>query len=97
MHHPQWWSRGGKTNTDNLIGICPRCHHLVHRNLLNITPLGQGGFDFTNTDNRPLLTAYRQRQITHRENWHIRRTGAGLRQRRTTRLENTKTLAPSRT
>ena len=91
MHHPTWWSRGGKTSLDNLIGICSRCHHLVHRNLLTITALGQGGFEFTNKDNRPLLNAYRHRRDTHRENWHIRHTANDIRQRRTQRLENTRT------
>ncbi len=86
MHHPTWWSRGGKTKTDNLVGICPRCHHLVHRNLLIVTPMGQGRFDFTNKDNRPLLKAYRQRQSAHREDWHIRRTAHDVRQRQTQRL-----------
>ena len=91
MHHPTWWSRGGKTNTDNLIGICPRCHQLVHRGLLNITPHGQGHFDFTHTGNRPLLAAYRHRRDTHNENWHIRQTAHHVRQRHTSRLENTRT------
>ena len=91
MHHPIWWSRGGKTNTDNLIGICPRCHQLVHRNLLIITPHGQGHFEFANSDNRLLLKAYRQRRDIHRENWHIRRTASDLGQRRTRRHENLRT------
>ncbi len=82
MHHPIWWSRGGKTNLDNLVGLCPRCHHLVHRGLLTVKPIGQGAFDFTNKDNRPLLAAYRQRQDAHRENWHIRRTANAVRDRR---------------
>ena len=89
MHHPTWWSRGGNTSTDNLIGVCPRCHHLVHRGLLNITPHGQGRFDFTNKDNRPLLKAYRQRQNTHRENWHIRQTAHQHTQRHTQQLAKT--------
>ena len=91
MHHPIWWSRGGKTSTDNLVGICPRCHHLVHRNLLIITPHERGRFEFTNTDNRPLLKAYRQRRDTRRENWHIRRTASDHEHRRSSRLERAKT------
>ena len=101
MHHPTWWSRGGKTNTDNLAGICPRPgvppqrrvaageHQLVHRNLLIITPHGQGRFEFANSDNRPLLNAYRLRRNTHRENWHIRQTAHNVRQRHAQRLART--------
>ena len=29
-HHLQWWSTGGPTNADNLIGLCWYHHHLVH-------------------------------------------------------------------
>ena len=91
IHHPTWWSRGGKTNTDNLIGICPRCHQLVHRKLLIITPHGQGRFEFTNTDNRPLLVAYRQRRDTHNENRHLRQTAHGPQQRHAPRLQTLRT------
>lgn len=91
MHHPTWWSRGGTTSTDNLLGICPRCHHLVHRGLLTIAPLGHGRFDFTNRDNRPLLKAYRQRQTAHREDWHIRKTTHDIRQRHNRHTENMRT------
>lgn len=91
MHHPTWWSRGGKTSIDNLIGICSRCHHLVHRNLLVITPRGQGQFQFANADNRPLLKSYRQRRDIHRENWHIRRTARDQERRHTQRFENLRT------
>ena len=36
IHHVTWWSRGGPTDLDQMIGLCVRCHHLVHRELLNI-------------------------------------------------------------
>lgn len=87
MHHATWWSRGGKTSIDNLIGICPRCHHMVHRDLLIITPRGRGRFEFTNRNNQPLHDAYRKRRDIHRENWHLRRTAHGLSQRRSERLQ----------
>jgi len=91
MHHPTWWSRGGKTSIDNLVGICPRCHQLVHRNLLIITSQDQGQFEFTNVDNRPLLKAYRHRRDIHRENWHIRRIAQRVDERRSPRLEHLRT------
>ncbi|MGB9012304.1 MAG: DUF222 domain-containing protein, partial [Aeromicrobium sp.] len=27
IHHVVWWSRGGPTDLDNLVGLCSRCHH----------------------------------------------------------------------
>ncbi|MGH1564071.1 DUF222 domain-containing protein [Mumia sp. DW29H23] len=31
MHHLDWWHRDfGRTDLDDLLGLCPRCHHLVH-------------------------------------------------------------------
>ncbi len=36
IHHVTWWSHGGRTDLDQMIGLCVRCHHLVHRERLNI-------------------------------------------------------------
>ena len=36
-HHVIWWSRGGPTDLDNLIGLCRKCHTLVHTDRLTIT------------------------------------------------------------
>jgi len=36
IHHIIWWSHGGTTDLDNLIGLCPRCHHAVHRGVMTI-------------------------------------------------------------
>src|SRR5680860_77288 len=47
IHHVAWWSKGGTTILDNLIGLCSRCHHLLHRELIHITADGHGGFEFT--------------------------------------------------
>ncbi|GAA1728909.1 HNH endonuclease [Aeromicrobium alkaliterrae] len=54
IHHSTWWSNGGTTDLDGLIGLCTRCHPLVHRGLLVIEALGQGQFDLTSRDGRPL-------------------------------------------
>ncbi|MBW9214321.1 DUF222 domain-containing protein [Mumia sp. zg.B53] len=36
LHHIDWWHRDhGTTDVDNLIGLCPRCHHLLHAGLLH--------------------------------------------------------------
>jgi hypothetical protein len=61
IHHVTWWSHGGSTDLDQMIGLCVRCHHLVHRELLTIEPDGQGQFDFTTKHGRPLERATRPR------------------------------------
>lgn len=73
IHHVIWWSRGGQTNIDLLIGICSACHHLVHRGLLVITGDATTGFTFTDRDNRALKREFRDRVARHRENWQIRK------------------------
>jgi hypothetical protein len=86
IHHTVWWSHGGPTDLDLLIGLCVRCHHLHHRGMLNITGDAVNGFRFTDRDNRPLLAAYRRRLATYRENYLIRKTAASVRRRRDHRL-----------
>ena len=82
IHHSVWWSHGGSTDLDQMVGLCVRCHHLLHRGLLHVTANGRGGFSFTNSDNRPLRRAYRERVAAHRETARIRRVARDLRARR---------------
>jgi hypothetical protein len=35
-HHLTWWSRGGRTDLDNLIGLCRKCHSLIHSGRLDL-------------------------------------------------------------
>ena len=77
IHHTTWWSNGGKTDLDGLIGICQTCHTLVHRGLLVIEALGQGRFDLTTRDGRPINLAQRR---TTRD--HLRRIRKAARQTR---------------
>ena len=35
-HHVIWWSRGGPTDLDNLVGLCRKCHTLVHAGRLEL-------------------------------------------------------------
>lgn len=35
-HHITWWSQGGRTDVDNLIGLCRKCHTLVHAGRLDL-------------------------------------------------------------
>jgi hypothetical protein len=38
VHHIEYWSDGGLTDLANLIGLCPRCHALVHQGYVTIDP-----------------------------------------------------------
>ena len=64
IHHSVWWSQGGPTDLDLLVGLCVRCHHLLHRGLLNITGNAVDGFEFTNKLHRPIR---RRRRIHYRQ------------------------------
>lgn len=86
IHHVIWWSNGGPTDLDLLVGLCVRCHHLLHRGLLNIRGNAHDGFQFTNHDNRPLLRAYRQRQANWRERYELHKVAVGMARRREERL-----------
>jgi len=86
IHHTIWWSNGRPTDLDLLIGMCVRCHHLLHRGMLNIKGDAATGYTFTNQDNRPLLAAYRHRRTAWREDYEIRRTAAAVKRNRDTRL-----------
>ncbi len=35
-HHLIWWSNGGPTDLDNLIGLCRKCHTLIHTGRLQL-------------------------------------------------------------
>ncbi|QGG40657.1 HNH endonuclease [Aeromicrobium yanjiei] len=64
VHHSVWWSLGGRTDLDQLVGLCVRCHHLVHRGLLHVAGNAVDGFEFTNRHQRPVRrrrrTGYRR-------------------------------------
>lgn len=85
VHHVVWWSNGGPTDLDNLIGLCSRCHHLVHRDLLTIRSSDDGRFDFSSRDGRTLIEQYRRRRDIHREAIHIHQMDVAIRRRRAER------------
>ncbi|MCR4512610.1 HNH endonuclease [Aeromicrobium sp. 50.2.37] len=62
IHHVEYWSHGGTTDLKNLIGLCPRCHALVHQGHFTIDPT-------THEIGRTLRT--------HRTGRHIRIARAG--------------------
>ena len=49
VHHVEYWSNGGPTDLANLVGLCPRCHALVHQGHVTIDPV-------THQTHRTLLT-----------------------------------------
>lgn len=63
IHHVIWWSLGGPTDLDLLVGLCVRCHHLLHRGRLTITGNAVDGFEFTNHVGKSLR---RRRRIDYR-------------------------------
>jgi hypothetical protein len=91
IHHVVWWKRGGPTDVDLMVGLCIRCHHLVHRDLLRVRADGVGGFAFSNKDNRPMLAAHRERVRAHRELGHLRRVTREVNRRREEHLTNLRT------
>ncbi|MGJ9412337.1 DUF222 domain-containing protein [Aeromicrobium sp. CF4.19] len=82
IHHAVWWSRGGRTDIDQLVGLCPRCHTLVHRELLIVRALGRGRFDFGRSDGRPLASQPPPARTAHRELGTIRRIARQLQHQR---------------
>ena len=73
IHHVTWWSRGGHTDLDDMVGLCVRCHHLVHRELLSLEGDGRGQFAFTTQAGRPVERGQRPR-IAHRPRDVVRRS-----------------------
>ncbi|CAN5397239.1 hypothetical protein BH09ACT10_BH09ACT10_06480 [soil metagenome] len=46
IHHVVWYSEGGPTDLDLLVGLCRRCHLLIHSKRLFVFTDGHGGFEF---------------------------------------------------
>lgn len=53
-HHLTWWSRGGRTDLDNLLVTCSRCHKLFHEGGWTIEGSANGALVFRRPDGRPL-------------------------------------------
>lgn len=54
VHHVVYWSDGGPTHLDTMIGLCRKCHTLVHADQLVITGTHSTGFQFTSPRGQPL-------------------------------------------
>lgn len=47
VHHVSWWARdGGRTDLDELVGLCGRCHVSIHTARLHVERDGRRGFVF---------------------------------------------------
>ena len=64
IHHVVWWSLGGTTDLDLLVGLCSRCHHLLHRGRLHIAGNAADGFTFATKAGRPIG---RRRRANYRQ------------------------------
>ncbi len=67
IHHLTSWTDGGRTDLSNLVGLCSRCHHLLHRGSLVATADRGGGVCFTTADGRLITDARRRAEHTFRE------------------------------
>ena len=56
IHHIRHWTRGGRTDPDNLCALCPMHHRMVHAGLLTIDgdPTHPDGLSFTDHHGRRL-------------------------------------------
>jgi Domain of unknown function (DUF222)/HNH endonuclease len=55
-HHIEWWSRGGRTDLDNICSLCPHCHKLVHELGWTVSGNANGVLTFTSPTGRVLTT-----------------------------------------
>ncbi|MGK2950248.1 MAG: DUF222 domain-containing protein, partial [Acidimicrobiales bacterium] len=52
LHHAQWWTRDGRTDSCNLVGLCWHHHHLVHEGGWTITGNADAQLTFTSPQGR---------------------------------------------
>ncbi|CAN5140680.1 HNH endonuclease signature motif containing protein [soil metagenome] len=62
MHHVIWYSEGGPTDLDYLIGLCRKCHLLIHAKKLFVNTDGHGGFEFAR-NNQPHWQHHTQKAL----------------------------------
>ncbi len=71
IHHVIWWSAGGPTDLENLVGLCPRCHRAVHAGDIVIDPTTH---QFTDRHHRILPGSHprhrRRRALEHQRAVH---------------------------
>lgn len=69
-HHKIHWAHGGRTDLDNLVLMCWRCHDLIHRKRFKLRKGAGGNYDLVRPDGRlvkrtptPLRPDIRQRML----------------------------------
>jgi len=55
-HHTHWWSRGGRTDLDLLVSLCPAHHLAVHELGYIVRALGRGRFAWRQPDGTEIPT-----------------------------------------
>lgn len=50
IHHVVFWDNGGPTDIDLMIGLCSKCHTLLHKGGMSITGNAVDGFTFRQRD-----------------------------------------------
>jgi hypothetical protein len=55
-HHIIWWSKGGRTDLDNIVSTCGHCHKLVHELGWTVSGNANGVLTFPRPDGRVLTT-----------------------------------------
>ncbi|HEX3929230.1 MAG TPA: HNH endonuclease signature motif containing protein, partial [Nocardioides sp.] len=59
IHHPHWWSRGGKTNLDNALPLCGHHHQRAHDTNLDLHRRPDGEWSLDRRRRPPGLPAAR--------------------------------------
>ncbi|CAN5277060.1 hypothetical protein BH09ACT10_BH09ACT10_24840 [soil metagenome] len=69
MHHVIWYSEGGPTDLDYLIGLCRKCHLLIHAKKFFVNTDGHGGFEFAR-NNQPHWQHHTQKALATTRSKH---------------------------
>ena len=62
-HHSSWWSRGGRTDLDLLVSVCPVHHRAVHELGYDVRALGDGHFAWFRPDGQRIADAPRPGEL----------------------------------
>lgn len=74
IHHLDWWARDlGLTDLDRLVGLCARCHHLLHAGKLHARSTGDGTTFFSLAAGTPVPDQRRTSRHLARERLRLLR------------------------
>ena len=80
VHHIVSWLDSGRTDMDNLVGLCSSCHTLLHRGLIVCRSDGHGGALFERRDGTPITDVRRRSLAAFAERLRDHVSGIVLRQ-----------------